>query len=81
MNLKDAVKKLWKSWTIWFGTTLTILPDVLPFVLERLPEAKPYMSQALYDPVMRILGAVVLALRLKTFIQMQIALKAKQEGT
>lgn len=69
MGIKEKLKKLWKSWTVWFSMILMTLPDTLPFALEKLPEIKAYLPQALYDPAMRYLALIVFALRIKTFMQ------------
>jgi hypothetical protein len=58
-----------KSWTVWFGGLLLVLPDLLPALLPQLQET---LSANTYKRVANVIGIIVIMLRFKTTQSLQV---------
>lgn len=59
----DWIKGALKSWTMWFGTALLVLPEVWP-ALE--PHVRELIPDALQNRVLQIVAIVIILLRART---------------
>lgn len=64
--MKEKIKGMWKSWTVWFnGAAVTIVAG-LPLLQDSLPQLAPLVSAAVYKNVTLFVVLVNLFLRFKT---------------
>lgn len=62
----DAIKGMWKSWTVWFNGVVVALITLLPMLQDTLPQLAPYVSAEVYKSATLVIVLVNLALRFKT---------------
>lgn len=76
-NAKAWVLGALKSWTIYFGALLVALPDLVPLLA---PDLQALFPPAQYDRLMRILGMIVILLRVKTTVSLAVKGGGAQSG-
>lgn len=64
--MKEKIKGMWKSWTVWFNGAAVAIVAAFPLVQDALPQIAPLVSAALYKNVTLFVVLVNLFLRFKT---------------
>ena len=68
-QLFDWFKQGAKSVTVWYGTVLTALPDLLLFVKDNFADLSPYIPDILQKPAMKWIGIGVLIVRMRSIVK------------
>jgi hypothetical protein len=62
-QLKDWLRGALNSWTVWAGTVMVALPEIIPMIG---PELEALLTPDAYRRAMQVLGIMVILLRVKT---------------
>ena len=62
-NPTAAIKGAVKSWTVWLGSALVALPELVPLLA---PHLQDMLTPDLYKRVMQIFGLLVILVRFRT---------------
>lgn len=60
------LRKAWKSWTIWFNSTVLAVVAFLPDLTTSLPQAQEFLTPDTYRALGLAVLVINLALRFKT---------------
>ena len=65
------LQKIHKSLTMWFVGVMTIIGEILPYLIDTFPELQPYIPENTYQTVMRVLvvGSIIIRFRTTTALR------------
>lgn len=64
--MKEKIKGMLKSWTIWFNGVVVTIVAGMPLLQDMLPQFAPLLSPGIYKNVTLFVVLVNLFLRFKT---------------
>ncbi|HLP99202.1 MAG TPA: hypothetical protein VK149_12245 [Sideroxyarcus sp.] len=66
LDLRDDLKRIHRSMTMWFLAAVGFLSEVVPQLVAYMPQLQAYLPEASYQAYMRVLLIGAFILRFKT---------------